>query len=150
MFEPIDRRSTCRPYALACWLLAGLFAAAVLASALQLWRPQPYLPPLEAFLGVLPPWLSICVQAAVLAAIAGVSWRLQRGLVIPDPRLGRVLAWLGAGYMAVAFARIAFGVAVPQAAPWFRMWIPALMHVVLAGFVLTVALYHRREQTALW
>jgi hypothetical protein len=95
-------------------------------------------------------WLSLSVQAVALAVMAAVSWRLQRGRLVPDLRLGRVLSWLGAAYMVVALARIAIGLALPQAAPWFRMWIPALMHVVLASFVLTIALYHRREQTALW
>ena len=150
MFEPIDRRSTCRPYAFACWLLSGLFAPPVLGFATQGWSPQPSLPPLDAFHGVLTYWLSLSVQAGVLAAMVGISWRLQRGLLAPDPRLGRVLAWLGAVYFIVAVARIAVGLALPEAAPWFRMWIPALMHVVLASFVLTIALYHRREQAALW
>jgi hypothetical protein len=150
MFEPIDRTSTCRPYALASWLLSGLFAAPLAGLALQRWSPQPYLPPVESFQGALPYWASLCGQAAVLALMAGISWRLQRGLLVPDQRRGRLLAWLGAGYLAAALARLALGLALAQAAPWFRMWIPELMHVVLAGFVLTLSLYHRREQTALW
>jgi uncharacterized membrane protein len=41
--------------------------------------------------------------------------------------------------------RIVVGLALPDAPPWFRTWIPALFHLVLAGFVLVLALYSRRQ-----
>jgi hypothetical protein len=135
MFEPINWTSICRPYAIACWLLTGLFVPLLLAA--------------EAFQDLLPYWLSLSVQAALLAGMAGASWRLQRGLLAPNPRLGRLLARLGAAYMIVAIAGIASGLTL-EAALWSRMRIPALMHVVLAGFVLTISLYHRRERVPGW
>ena len=136
MFEPIDRVSASRAYALACWLLCALYAAPVLGQT--------------AFQGIVPHWLSLGVQAVILAAMAATSSRLQRGRLAPNARLGRILVCLGAAYLGVALGRIAVGLAVPDAAAWFRMWIPALMHVVIAGFVLAVALFHRREQDPFW
>jgi hypothetical protein len=135
MFEPINWTSICRPYAIACWLLTGLFVPLLLAA--------------EAFQGVLPHWFSLSVQAALLAGMAGASWRLQQGRLVPNPQLGRLMAWLGAAYMIVAIAGIASGLTL-EAALWSRMRIPALMHAVLAGFVLTISLYHRRDRVPQW
>ena len=41
--------------------------------------------------------------------------------------------------MAGSLLRIAVGIAVPAAPAWFSTWIPALFHLVLAGYVLTLA-----------
>ena len=46
--------------------------------------------------------------------------------------------------MAFSIARIVIGLAVPAAPDWFRTWIPAIFHIALAAFVLTLALYHLR------
>ena len=56
--------------------------------------------------------------------------------------MGRILAWIGGIYMAGSLARLAVGLAVTDAPPWFTAWISAVFHVVLAGFVLTLAAYH--------
>jgi hypothetical protein len=37
--------------------------------------------------------------------------------------------------------RIGVGLLVPAAPPWFSTWIPATLHLVLAGYVLTLALH---------
>lgn len=55
------------------------------------------------------------------------------------PKGGRVLLWIGGLYMAGSLLRIAVGLVVPGAPAWFSTWIPALFHVVLAGYVLTLA-----------
>jgi hypothetical protein len=151
MFEPIEHASTSRAYAVVCWLLSVLGAAPVLGQAVQRLSPLPYLPPLEAFEEIyLPYWLSLSVQIAVLAAMAAVSWRMHRGGLVPNPRRGRVLAWLGAACIAVAFGRIVFGLAVPDATSWLCVWLPMLFHIGLAGFVLTISAYHRRELPLMW
>jgi hypothetical protein len=151
MFEPIEHASASRAYAVVCWLLWVLGAAPVLGQAVQGLSPLPYLPPLEAFGEIhLPYSLSLSLQVAVLAAMAAVSWRLHRGGVVPNPRRGRVLAWLGAAYIAVAFGRIVFGLSLPDATSWLCVWVPTLFHIGLAGFVLTISAYHRRELPLMW
>jgi len=99
------------------WSLSFLFALRLLGQAVQRWAPQDFLPVFGAFQGSeLPYWLLLSAQ----------------------------LAWAGVIYMAGSLARIAVGLAVPAAPDWFRTWIPAVFHVVLAAYVLTLALCHRR------
>jgi hypothetical protein len=151
MFEPIEQASTSRGYAVVCWLLSVLGAAPLLGQAVQRLAPLPYLPPPEAFQEIhLPNWLSLSVQISVLAAMAVVSLRMQHGGLVPDPRRGHVLAWLGAAGIAVAFGRIVFGLAVPDATSSLCVWMPTLFHIGLAGFVLTISAYHRRELPLMW
>lgn len=135
------------PYAAAGWLLCALFAARVLGQALQRWLPQPFLPPEEAFQGSsLPYAVLLATQLAILAAMLYVTVRMQTGALVPSRRLGVMLAWAGAVYMTFSIGRIAVGLAMPEAHSWFRTWIPAFFHLVLAGFVLTVSLYHLRRR----
>lgn len=126
-----------------CWSLAGLFAARVLGQAVQRALPQPLLPPFDAFQGSrLPYALLLGTQVVILAAMAIASWRIQRRRLVPVERTGSVLRVLGIVYMFFAMARIVIGWAVPDANAWFRAWIPAFFHLVLAGFVLALAHYH--------
>jgi hypothetical protein len=125
-------------------LLTVLFAMRVAGQAVQEWRPLAFLPPSAAFQGSdLPYGLLLSSQLAILAVMAYVSARVGR--MARRPRLGRWLLAAGGLYMAVALGRIAVGLLVPAAAPWFRAWIPAFFHVVLAGFVLAVSVYHLRK-----
>jgi hypothetical protein len=127
------------------WALSFLFALRVLGQAVQHWAPQRLLPAFDEFQGSsLPYWFLLSAQILILAAMALFSWRVQAGTLAPGPRAARVLAWGGGIYMAGSLARIAVGLAVPAAPDWFRTWIPAIFHVVLAAFVLTLAVYHRR------
>jgi hypothetical protein len=127
------------------WTLSALFAARVLGQAVQRWVPQPFLPPFEAFQGSrLPYWQLLSFQLLVLVVMMRVARRVQTGRLVPRHRIGFGLAWAGAAYMAVALGRIAVGLAVPDAHAWFKTWIPAFFHVVLAAFVLVVSLYHLR------
>jgi hypothetical protein len=126
------------------WALTALFAARVAGQALQRWTPQPFLPPADAFQGSNLPYPALLfAQLVILAVMIAVAWRVQRGVMARNPGAGRVLGWLGAAYMAFALGRIAIGLSMPGAPDWFRTWIPAFFHVVLAGYVLTVSLYHR-------
>jgi len=130
-------------YGSCAWSLTSLFALRVLGQSVQRWMPQSFLPPFEAFQGSnLPYWPLLSFQLLILAVMMRVAWRLQTDRLVPRRRVGRWLAWAGVVYMAAALARIAAGLAVPDAHAWFKAWIPAFFHVVLAAFVLIVSLYH--------
>ena len=114
------------------WFLTLLFSLRVAGQAIQHWVPQPFLPAFDAFQGSnLPYPVLLGLQIVILAAMAYCNVRRLAG--------GRVLLWLGAIYMVGSLARIAVGLIFPSALPWFSAWIPALFHVVLAGYVLTLA-----------
>jgi hypothetical protein len=140
----MDRtRETSRPYAIVCWVLAAAFAARVVGQALQRTLPQPFLPPAESFQGsALPYGLLLGAQLFILALMLRTTLRLHHGALIAGRRTGLVLAAFGGVYMVVALGRLGIGLALPDAHAWFRAWIPAVLHVVLAGFVLTSAAFH--------
>lgn len=135
-----------RAYATTGWILCALFAARVVGQFVQVLSPQPFLPPAQDFQGSnLPYGVLLATQLAILAAMVAVTGRLQRGALRPRRRTGIVLGIGAALYMAVALGRIAVGLAVPDAPSWFRAWIPASFHVVLAAFVGMLCLYHLRQ-----
>lgn len=134
-----------RCYSALLWLLTGLFAMRVAGQAIQRWLPQPFLPSFHAFQGSsLPYWGLLSAQLLILGVMMRIAWRIQAGRLAPSRRAGTVLSWIGGVYMAGALGRIVVGLVVPGAPAWFSTWIPAVFHVVLAGFVLTLALYHHR------
>lgn len=127
------------------WTLTLAFAARVLGQAVQFWAPQTFLPVFEEFQGsALPYWLLLTIQILMLALMARMSGRVQSGRLVPSHRMGKALAWAGGLYLTGSLARIGVGLAVAGAPAWFRAWIPAVFHLVLAGFVLTLASCHLR------
>jgi hypothetical protein len=135
-----------RVYATTGWILSALFAARVVGQFVQVVSPQPFLPPAQDFQGSnLPYGVLLATQLAILATMVAVTGRLQRGALRARKRTGIVLGIGAALYMAVALGRIAVGLAVAEAPAWFRAWIPASFHVVLAAFVTMLCLYHLRQ-----
>ena len=138
----MNKRAT---YVAWLWLLTMAFAMRVFGQALQHWAPQPFLPPVDAFQGSnLPYWLLLSVQLVILAVMTVVCRRVQTGSLAPSARTGTVLTWAGWIYMTVSVGRIVVGLSAPAAPSWFSTWIPAVFHVVLAAYVLTLAYYYRR------
>jgi hypothetical protein len=120
------------------WLLTFLFSLRVAGQAIQRWAPQAWLPPFDAFQGSsLPYWFLLSVQLAILGAMVFCNVR--------RPAAGGVLFWFGVIYMAGSLARIAVGLAVPDAHPWFRAWISGAFHIVLAAYLLVLGLFHPRR-----
>ena len=142
---PGRRTEAATVYGGVLWTLAGLFSARVLGQAVQNWAPLPFLPAFEAFQGSgLPYPLLLSAQIAILGWMCRLAWRVSAGALIPRPRAGRVLAWAGWLYFFCMLARLVVGLAFDTASAWFEAWIPAVFHLVLAAFVLTLAAYHRR------
>jgi len=131
------------------WVFSLLFAGRVSGQALQCLAPQTWLPSFHAFQGSnLPYWLLLPVQLLILASMTNISLRAQNGTITPSRQACRALGWAGGLYMAVALGRIAVGLSLPAGPHWYRAWIPAAFHVVLAGFVLTLSAFHRTASKA--
>ncbi|MGH8772850.1 MAG: hypothetical protein ACREV2_16995 [Burkholderiales bacterium] len=129
------------------WLCTLLFAARVAGQALQFVLPQPWLPRFDAFQGSkLPYWALFSAQLAILALMLRVSYRAGSGKLRANPRLGKALTWAGSVYFAGSILRIVVGLAVSEAPEWFRAWMPASLHVVLASFVLVLAACYRGDR----
>lgn len=130
-------------------LFTALFAARVAGQAMQHWMPQSYLPGFAEFQGSnLPYGVLLASQLVILVLMTHYALRVRRGALAASRRAGVILGWLGGAYMTGAIARIAVGLAVPAAPPWFTAWIPAVLHVVLAAYVVTLAHYHGVESRA--
>ena len=145
------RLGSANGYAALMWLLSGLFALRVLGQALQRWLPQTFLPDFHDFQGSnLPYWLLLSAQLAILALMAVFARRVQIRKLHPNRRTGQVLACAGGVYMAGSLVRIIIGLTLPVAPAWFEAWISAIFHLVLAGFVITLATYHLRLSQGLF
>lgn len=132
------------------WGLTLLFALRVLGQAIQRWLPQTFLPPVAAFQGSeLPYGALLSAQLVILAVMAKVSHRVLSGSLTASHRTGIVLRWAGALYMTAALGRLGLGVLLTDLPVWFHAWIPAIWHIVLAGFVLTIARFHTRASAHL-
>ncbi len=128
------------------WALTLLFAARVLGQAIQRWWPQSYLPTFDAFQGsglAYPVLLS--AQVIILALMVWAAGRVGAGTLSPSRAQLRLLTGFGGFYMAGSVLRIVIGLAVPLAPHWFKAWISAFFHLVLAGFVITLASYARQH-----
>lgn len=134
-------------YVLVLGLLTFAFLLRVLAQALQYWEPQPWLPAFNRFQGSgTPYWLLLSSQVLILAVMVRTTLRVHFGAPAPRRSAVRLLAWGGSIYMAGSLARLGVGLTFPAPAPWFTAWISAVFHVVLAGFVLTLAAYYARNR----
>lgn len=139
--EPGDRRYT---YVLRCLTL--LFALRVAAQAVQRWSPVDGLAPFSEFQGsALPYSLLLAIQLLLLALMIAAIVDVEGGPHRRKPRAARVLRWIGCVYMAGSVGRIAVGLTFPDPPVWFTAWIPAIFHVILALFVLTLAAYHATQ-----
>ena len=122
-----------------------LFAARVLGQAVQYWAPLPFLPAFDHFQGSGTPYgLLLAVQLVILGVMVRTAWQVHRQTLVRSARAARVLMWVGGIYLAGSVARIVVGMTVADAHAWFRTWIPAIFHLVLATYVLLVAGVHGR------
>ncbi len=135
-----------RPQSVAAllWALTALFTLRVLGQAVQLWWPQPFLPRFDSFQGSgLSYQLLLTAQIVILGLMARTALRVRAGTLRPSPTQQKTLAWSSFLYMGGSMLRIMIGIFVPAAPAWFTTWISALFHLVLAAFVMALALHVR-------
>jgi hypothetical protein len=126
-------------------LCTALFALRAAAQLVQYASPTRFLPPFDAWQGSgLAYPLLLASQLLILVAMAwgaGVVYRRAR----VRRSVGRWLVVLGGLYFGSMSVRLALGLTVLSDLAWFAKPLPALFHVVLAGYVLTLGHYHSRR-----
>lgn len=128
------------------WLFTALFGSRVLAQLVQHWFPQSFLPPFHAFQGSnLPYSILLSAQILILTAMIRYSWYVQMRKLSASLRTGLALLVGGGIYMTGSLARLAIGLTVHAAPAWFSAWISGVFHLVIAGFVLTLAACYLRS-----
>ena len=122
------------------WLLLGLFVLRVIGQALVAFLDVQFLPPMEAwYSGLMPYEVLLPSQMVIVALMAKISldFTRGRGFFFRDHRFfATAWLWFGCVYLAAMVARALF------------LWdhpIPIVFHWVLAAFVITVGISHRRR-----
>ena len=122
------------------WLLLGLFVFRVTGQALVAFLDVEFLPPMEAwYSGLLPYEVLLPSQIVIVAVMARIALDFTRGrgfFFEKNRFFATAWLWFGCAYLAAMIARALF------------LWdhpIPIVFHWVLAAFVITVGLSHRRR-----
>jgi uncharacterized protein len=125
------------------WALLILFILRVLGQALVAFADVRFLPPMEAwYSGLMPYEYLLPAQIAIIALMMKICLDFTRrdGFFFKQKQFfATIWLWLGYGYLAAMVARALF------------LWdhpIPIVFHWVLAAFVITVGLSHRRRLSA--
>ena len=135
-------------YSRVLWALLALFCARVLGQLLVATLGVSFLPPMEEwFSGLIPYPPLLASQLAIIVLFGWVATQFSRGrgwVTHPNLRLGRGLAIFGTLYLGAMVARYVIRMALYPLERWTGGSIPIFFHWVLAGFILTVALFHLR------
>lgn len=119
------------------WGLTALFLLRILAQPLA--DRIPALPPFDAWQGSRLPYPLLLASQLVILALM-VWGNLRAPGLRTQPRLARVLTIVGAAYFATMFVRLGVGLLWADAPVWFQRPLPAFFHLVLASWVLLIAL----------
>lgn len=134
MNDATSLQRRCLPWMLA---LAALFAARVLAQALQWAGPVPFLPPFDAWQGSGLPYPALLTSQLVIVAL--LAWALlavRAESLRPGLWKRRACFALGGAYFAAMALRLAAGLTFLAHVEWFAQTLPSLFHLALAAFVL--------------
>jgi hypothetical protein len=122
-----------------------LFALRVTAQLVQWLRPTPFLPPFDAWQGSGLDYPVLLTSQLVILGLMGWGIRAVHSGARGRKSVGRWLIALGVLYFGSMGARLVLGLTVLSDVAWFAKPLPALFHLVLAGYVLTLGHYHSRE-----
>lgn len=145
---------THRPQRLAplLWALLALFVLRVTSQTLVAFFDVDFLPPMqEWYSGLLPYEYLLPSQVAIIGLMTKICLEFTRGrgfFVEPGRFFSVYWLYFGYLYLAIMIARYPIQMALHPEARWFGGTIPIFFHWVLAAFVISVGLYHRRRLRA--
>ena len=132
-----------REVAVLLWSCIALFAARVIGQFEALVAAPSWLPGMDAwYSGLLPYYLLLPVQIALLMVMAVVAWnrRVRTGrFALARPGLARVLRIFAVAYFVAMAVRLGFNLHAHGAEFWREGAIPVAFHWVLALFLLVSA-----------
>ena len=132
-----------REVAVLLWSCVALFGARVVGQFEALVASPPWLPDMDAwYSGLLPYYLLLPVQIALLMIMAVVAWnrRVRTGrFALAQPQFARLLRTLAVVYFGVMALRLGLNVHEYGADFWRQGAIPVAFHWVLALFLLVSA-----------
>lgn len=133
-----------RAYALALWVLMGLFLGRVLGQVLVAFFDADFLPPMpEWYSGLLPYPILLPVQIVILAAMLKINWDVSqdRGYFSErHERTGMFLFWSAVVYVLVMVARYFISGSLHPERRWFPQGsIPIIFHLLLAAYLFTLS-----------
>ncbi len=126
-------------------LLLALFVIRVIAQLVQRFWPTPLLPPFEAWHSATLPYpVLVGSQVVIILLVAHQIAQISRRRVKSRRCVGATLLALGAIYMTGAVFRLLAGMTFLAHLPFFNAPLPSLLHMVLAGIVLTLGDFNFR------
>ena len=138
-----------RGYAIALWVLLGLFALRVAGQLLIAAGAGGFLPPWEEwFSGAVPYPALLASQLLIILLYAAIARDVSRRsgfFAVPRSRLGSALLAFGSLYFGVMVIRYAIRMTLYPAERWWGGSIPIVFHWVLSAFILVSGVYHRRS-----
>lgn len=136
-------------YAVALWLLLGLFCLRVLGQFVVAFFGVVFLPPMEEwYSGLIPYGPLLTAQVLIIMLLSYVSLSFTRGVgyfVRPNRGLGRGLVLFGALYLTAMIIRYIMRMSLLPDERWTGGSIPIFFHWVLATYLLVVGQYHWRR-----
>jgi len=115
----------------------------VVAQLVQAFSPVSILPSFEIWQsGALPYPLLVVFQLVIIIACMRVVWSVLSGTVVPSAKKGRLLLAVGWVYVIAMGMRLLVGLTIAPDHFWFSAVVPALFHLVLAGFLLVWGSFH--------
>ena len=141
------RDQTRRPAPL-LWTLLGLFVFRVAGQVFVALFHVEFLPAMREWYSGLLPYEYLLPSQVIIVLMVKICVDFTRGRgIFVEPRRFFAVYWLSFGYvyLAVMVARYPLQMYFHPDARWFGGTIPIFFHWVLAAFVITVGLHHRRR-----
>jgi hypothetical protein len=124
------------------WSLTASFAFRTAAQLVRRVSPVRALPPFDAWQGSSLSYpVLLASQSLILVLMCWLTHGVS-GRVRARRRIGAALLALGGVYFAAMSVRLVLGLTILADVSWFAKPLPALFHLVLAGYLLTLGHYH--------
>lgn len=128
------------------WLFAALFALRVAAQPLALVVEAPWLPRFESWHGGALPYSALLAsQIVILAWLVLTARRVSAGMSAPSRKFGKLLLGAAGLYGGAMVLRLVLGATLLRDDRWFASPLPALFHLVLAGYLFVLGRVHYRH-----
>ena len=124
-------------------LLLAAFVLRVLAQLIQFYSEVDWLPSFAAWAaGGLPYPLLVGMQVFIIAIALNVIRKIAQNDLRPRRNWAFFLTGAGGVYFVAMAFRLLAGATFPADNTWFAASLPAIFHLILAGFVLALGHFH--------